>query len=281
MNGSWDTWTWSGAADPDRLQELVEVWLPGSSSLEADAAGAARLTAWVGSDRVAAAEELLRALDDAGLPAPERTGSARPVDWSEAWREHHDRIRPGSRLVFTPPWKGTPGPDEIVLEPGMAFGMGDHATTSMCVDLLEGVVKPGDRVLDVGSGSGILALAAWRLGAPFVTACDIDPNSVAAMLDNRDRNAAEGAIHVFRGSLDGARGTFDVIVANIVAPVLIPMLDGFRTRLGPGGFLVLSGVSDTRTDGFERALADGRWEIRERRARGGYHAVVAGRAGDC
>lgn len=168
------------------------------------------------------------------------------TDWAEAWKQHLTVLHVGRRLVIRPSWLSyVPAPEEVVIEldPGMAFGTGTHPTTQMCLLALEDTVYPGARVLDLGTGSGILAIAAAKLGAGRVLALDTDPQAVTVARENVRRNGVADRVRVAQGSLAQAIGRFDVVVANILAGVLIEMAEhGLARRLTPEGQLMVAGL---------------------------------------
>jgi ribosomal protein L11 methyltransferase len=168
------------------------------------------------------------------------------TDWAEAWKQHLTVLHVGQRLVIRPSWLPyTPAEGEVVVEldPGMAFGTGTHPTTQMCLLALEDRVRPGARVLDLGTGSGILAIAAAKLGAGRVLALDTDPQAVSVARENVYRNGVADRVRVARGSLAQAIGRFDVVVVNILANVLIEMAEhGLARRLARDGRLIAAGL---------------------------------------
>jgi ribosomal protein L11 methyltransferase len=194
-------------------------------------------------------------------PVPEPTvREVREEDWANAWKEHFFAHRVGERLVIKPSWREFEGgPDDLVvtLDPGMAFGTGLHPSTRLCLLALERAVRAGDRVLDVGTGSGILAIAAARLGASHVLAVDLDEVAVEAARANVQANGLAGAIEVGGGSVDAAPTDqrYDLVAANIIARVIVDLAPALAARLRPGGRLVASGILDVRRDEVAAALA--------------------------
>jgi ribosomal protein L11 methyltransferase len=185
-------------------------------------------------------------------PVPEPTFRwIEDEDWSEAWKAHYKPLAVGRRLLIVPAWLASDDADRIpvFLDPGMAFGTGAHPTTRLCLAALEDALHPGDLVVDIGCGSGILSVAAVLLGADRVLACDIDKHALAATERSAERNGVRHAIEIFPGSLEqvlerlqGSRAA-DVLVANILAPVLETMLGaGASDAVRQGGILILSGI---------------------------------------
>ncbi len=172
------------------------------------------------------------------------------LDWSELWREHFTTLRIG-RLLVHPSWE--PATDgealAISLDPGQAFGTGQHPTTRLCLAAIERECAPGAVVLDLGTGSGVLALAAARLGASRVDALDTDPDAVEAARENVRRNGLEGSVRVARGSLETQRGAldeYDFVAANVSSGVVCQLLPAMARALRPGGRVVLSGFMADR-----------------------------------
>ena len=173
-------------------------------------------------------------------------------DWANSWKEHFQVLKIGDRVVIRPPWREyEPAAGEVVVEldPGMAFGTGLHPTTRLSVLGVEQVLSPGDRVLDVGTGSGILAIAALKLGADLVDAVDVETVAVIATNENAERNDVRDRLHVEYGSVgpdEPFQGTYDLVLANIIARILIELSVDLVRQTRPGGHLVLAGIIETR-----------------------------------
>jgi ribosomal protein L11 methyltransferase len=172
-------------------------------------------------------------------------------DWARTWKEGLGPRRVTDRLVVKPTWTewdAAPGQVVLDVDPQMAFGTGEHATTRGCLRLLDAVVRPGDRVLDVGSGSAILAIAAVRLGAAEAMAVEYDPDANLNARENVEQNGVLGRVAIVEAMADAALlagfGRFDLVVANILSGVIRPLLPAFRDALGgaPGGRLIVSGI---------------------------------------
>ncbi|MCK4503582.1 MAG: 50S ribosomal protein L11 methyltransferase [Desulfuromonadales bacterium] len=174
--------------------------------------------------------------------------SVRTEDWAEGWKQNFSSFQVGNHLVIRPSWEVyAPRPGEVVIEidPGMAFGTGTHGTTKLCLELVAELLsgdEPPIQMLDVGTGSGILALGAAALGCPAIVATDIDPVACAVAQDNFVKNNYAQQIEINTKPLEELPGRFDLIVANIMAEENIRLRHGFIEHLLPGGWLVLSGI---------------------------------------
>lgn len=195
------------------------------------------------------------------IPAP-AFRQLQEEDWANAWKAHYHPFRAGRRLWIQPSWLAAEGLEAndivLTLDPGMAFGTGLHPTTQMCLQVLEQWVRPGQCVLDVGTGSGILAIAAAKLGAAHVLAVDTDELAVRTAVENGSGNDVLGRVVVRQGSLsDVSEKPWDVVVVNILAPVIVSLLshNGLLDYVAEGGRLVLSGIIEQQGPEVEGALA--------------------------
>ena len=179
------------------------------------------------------------------IPAPAFCPVA-DEDWAEKWKEQLSVLHIGRHIVIRPSWLDyAPEPDDIVikLDPGMAFGTGLHPTTQMCLAALEELLRPGAKVLDLGTGSGILAIAAARLGAGHLLALDNDPDAVKTARRNVTTNEVQKIVDVRCGSLAEAQGAYDFVLVNILAKVIVDMTrGGLATHVRPGGNLIATGI---------------------------------------
>lgn len=205
-------------------------------------------------------------------------------DWADAWKAYYRPLRLGRRLHIVPLWENPPlRPDDVVirLNPGMAFGTGSHPTTALCLTLLEEVMDGAagtiQRVVDWGTGSGILAIAAAKLGATEVLAVDVDPVAVDAAIDNVRANGAlapDGPVLVARASAVPA-GEADLILANIMADVIIGGAAAAAAGLRAGGRLIASGIVAARRPDVVAALDCNGFVVREERRDGEWVALLA------
>jgi ribosomal protein L11 methyltransferase len=287
-------------------------WTPGGEGPEFsyDAARPAVLKTYLPLD--AQAEEARQRIEQALW----HLGQMRPVgplqvrsleeeDWANAWKQHYSVLRVGERIVIVPSWlEHQAAPDDVVLQldPGMAFGTGLHPTTQLCLRLLERYARPGLRTLDLGAGSGILAIAAAKLGAGPVLALDNDPVAVAVAAENIARNgvqervqSAEGSLGAgstmghwlsgdFGGPANGAEtayravstliAEFDLIAANLIAKVLVILAADLAAALMPGGTLISSGIIDSREADVVAAFEAAGLRQLERHVEGEWVALV-------
>ncbi len=178
-------------------------------------------------------------------------------DWMEVFKDHYHPIPVGEHLIILPAWVKMETKDRIPvrIDPSMAFGTGTHPTTQLCMRLLEKYVKPGEPVMDIGCGSGILSITAIKLGATHSLAVDISPASITGTAENAERNDVLDAIEIGRGSVkeilagDYSMKQVPLLMANILTPVLVRLFDaGMSDLVTPGGTILLSGILESRLD---------------------------------
>ena len=217
----------------DRTKAVLHLYLaPGQSPAEAIAFLGQRLTA-------------------CGVDFSITTAGVREEDWSTAWKSYYHPIELSDRLAVCPSWEefaAKPGQQVIRLDPGMAFGTGTHETTRLCLLLLEDALKAGTSMLDVGCGSGILAICAKKLGSGRTVGVDIDPVAVRTAKENAALNGC-GDIEFLCGDLArDVRGGFDVICANIVADAILRLAGDLPRLMAQNGVCIVSGIIDTRKE---------------------------------
>jgi ribosomal protein L11 methyltransferase len=184
-------------------------------------------------------------------PMPEPSfHTLKEEDWAHAWKKSYRPLRIGERLMIVPSWWDfTPAPGDLIIEldPGMAFGTGLHPTTRMCLEALERIAQPDQHVLDMGAGSGILSIAAARLGVASVLAVEKDQLAAGIARENVARNGAQGQVRVETGSLEAVNGQFDLLLVNILAEVIVSLVEeGLLLHLKPGGRFIAAGIVEER-----------------------------------
>jgi len=251
-----------GFAVQDRAQpSSVAGYLPVDDRLEA---------------RLQTLKDALAALPSFGIEGAGTDITLRYVeeaDWANAWKAFYKPMRVGRHLVVTPPWETpdlAPGDLPIIIDPGMAFGTGSHPTTQLCLEALEDVVHPGCSLADVGTGSGILAIAAAKLGAASVLATDIDPLAVKIARENALANGVKVEVQE-----PLPQGVFDILVANILADVVIGLSQTLASLTG--GTLIASGIIDTRAEDVRTALHSVGFGSIETRTSGEWVALICRR----
>lgn len=202
------------------------------------------------------------------------------ADWAEEWKRHFPVLRVGRRLVIRPTWRrhrAAPGEVVLALDPGMAFGTGLHPTTRLCLAALERLADrgaiDGRRVLDVGCGSGILAIGAVRLGAASALGVDTDPLAIEATAANARRNRLGRRITARAGSLPTGEGPFDVVLANLIAALLVRLAPDLRAELAPSGTLLASGIFIDRETEVREAFEAAGLRVADRLAEGDWVAL--------
>ncbi len=200
-------------------------------------------------------------------------------DWSESWKKSFKPIRLGDHIVICPGWlEYEKQPDDKVIEidPGMAFGTGTHETTGMCAALIEKYVQPGQRVIDIGTGSGILAIVAAHMGAKEVLATDLDAVAVRVAAENAALNGFGDKIDCRCGDLlDVVDASGDVVIANIIADVILMLAKPVRARIVPNGVFICSGIAIDRREDVRRALLENDYEILDEPVKGEWAAFAA------
>lgn len=198
--------------------------------------------------------------------APLQVRALREADWANAWKDYFFVHRVGRRTVIVPSWREAeyePRPDDVVLllDPGMAFGTGLHPTTRLCLHAVEDLVATGMRVLDVGAGSGILSIAAARMGASHVDAVEIEAVAAGVCEQNVKRNNVADLVKVRSGTLEGRPDEpYDLVLANITIATLLELHPLLARQLRPRGLAVLSGVLAERADELLQALCAAGWQ---------------------
>jgi ribosomal protein L11 methyltransferase len=208
------------------------------------------------------------------------------ANWAEAWKSHYEPLRIGGSFLIVPSWieteKASPqaGDRIIRLDPGMAFGTGLHPSTRLCLSALEARLQPGDRMLDVGTGSGILAIGAWLLGGTDPVGVDIDPKAVEIARENAILN--DMLLDARAGGIEAAAedAPFDLVVANILAHILIELAPALAERCRPGGLLIASGVLDEQASDVAAAFEAAGFAPAEIGVEGDWVVLCAHRQGD-
>lgn len=222
------------------------------------------------------ATDACRSCDQAGDPEVVLT-FVEDEDWATSWKAHFHPLRVGRRFLICPSWElvdPPPGGLRIVMDPGMAFGSGTHESTQLALEALEDTVRPGDTVIDVGCGSGILAIGAALLGAARVDALDIDAMAVDVARANVTANGVADVVRVATGELaDVQRVEANIVVANIVAPVVAGLMDAVWRRMAPGGVFIGSGIVADRL-GLVTDAAAGLFAVESVRSRNDWRCLV-------
>ncbi|MBE7007598.1 MAG: 50S ribosomal protein L11 methyltransferase [Ruminococcaceae bacterium] len=205
-------------------------------------------------------------------------------DWENNWKAFYKPMEIGERLLVVPEWEQAPenGRVKLILNPGLTFGTGSHATTRLCLTALDRLIQGGEKVLDLGCGSGILSIAALRLGASRAFACDVDPTCVSVANENAALNGVDPACYTVRaGDVTADRelarefgGDYDVVVANIVADVIIALAPRVRPLLKQGGVFLCSGIIDDRAAEVKAKLLDAGWTVEEENSSEGWFSYL-------
>ena len=271
------------------LEQNRQYWDYVDEGLAARMKGASRVKFYV-PDSEAGQTQLRQYL--AGLEEDEpQTVSLREEDWATSWQKYYQPIPVGKRVYIVPDWmrgQGTPeGRVPLYLNPGLTFGTGAHPTTQLCLELLEEALRPGDKVLDLGCGSGILAIAALALGASRAIGVDIDPKAADVAFENAALNGVgPDRLSVYAGDVLSDKklaarlepGQNRVVLANIVADVIIPLSATAGRFMTDGGVFLTSGIIDGRQEEVKAALEQNGFAVVNHLERGGWHAFQAVRA---
>ena len=264
------------------LEENRQYWDYVDEELEASMKGAARVKFYVTDDPAgkAEAEGYLEGLTDISLAVTPMAEE----DWANSWKKYYKPLDIGQRLRVVPQWlagESVPGRVDLLLNPGLTFGTGSHPTTQLCLEGVERYAKAGDRVLDLGCGSGILSIAALLLGAQSALGVDIDPKAPDVAYENAAMNGiGRKSYRVLAGDVLGDEGLrtqlagegWELILANIVADVIIPLSGVVGPWLTPGGKFLCSGIIDTRADEVRAALEGNGFVILKALERKGWYA---------
>lgn len=227
------------------------------------------------AEAVSFLEERFRAV---GIPHAITQADCAKEDWINNWKQYFKPLFVGERLVIRPIWEELPAtaPGSVVidLEPGLAFGTGAHETTRLCLELIEKYLKAGDPFLDMGCGSGILSVAALKLGASSATGVDIDPLAVKTAAENAQTNGVEERFTAICGDLaEKVTGRFRMVAANIVADIVMQLTRDVPRFLEPDGVYIVSGIIDTREQDVLAAVSES-FRVIERREERGWVAMA-------
>ena len=286
----------------DFLEHNHQYWDYVDEDLEASMKGKSRITFYLpadgdGFDQLAHLRTALQGFKDAHAgkygTLLMTLENLKDADWENNWKQYYKPMEIGERLLVIPEWeqenvKGQAkyaGKVPLILEPGLTFGTGSHATTRLCLTALEEAVHSGETVLDLGCGSGILSIAALRLGAASAKAVDIDDKCLTVAYENaalngigKDRYTVLVGDVLSNGALrEALGGGYDVVVANIVADVIMGLAPMVRQFLKPGGLFLCSGIIDTRADEVRAALVSHGLRVTEKKERDGWVAFAATR----
>ena len=200
------------------------------------------------------------------------------AQWNENWKKYFKAFEIGQNLAVCPSWEKYDNKDNRIvvnLDPGAAFGTGTHATTSLCMEILEKEVTAEKTVLDIGTGSGILAITSLLLGCKEAIGVDIDPQSVKTARENAEINGVADKTEFLIGDLaDKIYGKYDIVCANIVADVVIRLFKDVANFVAENGTLIVSGIIDVRATDVEKAAAAHGFKIIEDRVREEWHAYI-------
>ena len=212
-----------------------------------------------------------------GVEVKTETLGLREEDWANSWKKYYKPLHIGNNVVIAPMWEDYQSlENEIVvkMDPGMAFGSGTHETTALCAELIEKHLKPGARVLDVGTGSGILAILASKLGAKEVEALDIDANAVAVAKENCEKNGVGNVVCRQSDLIKSAKGKYDFISANIVADIIVRMSGDVGNIITDDGKLVVSGIIESQKERVVNAFKENGFYLADEIDKNDWNAFV-------
>lgn len=198
-------------------------------------------------------------------------------DWANNWKKYYKPLEIGEKLAIVPEWEAYDNNKRIVIKinPGMAFGTGTHESTYMCLELLERYVKRDDEIFDIGCGSGILAIAALKLGAKRALAVDIDDKCIDASHENASLNNIEDKMDIKKGNLlDVVKGRADLIVSNIIAEIIVDEIKNLKNHMDKGGIFITSGIIKERRQMVIDALEENGFEIIDELEKNNWVAIV-------
>ena len=198
-------------------------------------------------------------------------------DWANNWKKYYKPLEIGEKLAIVPEWEAYDNDKRIVIKinPGMAFGTGTHESTYMCLELLERYVNIDDEIFDIGCGSGILAIAALKLGAKRALAVDIDDKCIDASHENADLNNLEDKMDIKKGNLlDVVKGRADLIVSNIIAEIIVDEIKNLKNHMDKGGIFITSGIIKERRQMVIDALKENGFEIIDELEKNNWVAIV-------
>ena len=215
-------------------------------------------------------------MEAAGIAYTVETEGVEQEDWQNGWRKYYHPMEIGQRLAVVPSWQEYDTDRvKLILDPGLAFGTGGHETTSLCLEALDERVKGGERVLDIGTGSGILAIAALKLGAASAEGVDIDPVAVRTAGENAALNGVADQLTVLVGDLsDKASGTYDIITANIVANAILSLAPAVPGLMAEDAVFIASGIIDSRKDEVIAGLEAAGLAVQEVKEKRGWECIV-------
>ena len=248
--------------DKPRDTVIIHMYLePGASPVETLALIAARMEA-------------------AGIPYTSETEGVEQEDWQNGWRKYYHPMDVGQRLAIVPSWQDYDTDRvKLILDPGLAFGTGGHETTNLCLEVLDERVKGGERVLDIGTGSGILAIAALKLGAAVAEGVDIDPVAIRTAGENAALNGVADKLTVLVGDLsDKASGKYAILTATIVANAIMSLAPAVPGLMADDAVFIASGIIDSRKDEVIAALEAAGLAVLEVKEKRGWECIVCKKA---